>query len=217
MPGELVRKLGDNWTTEKETLFLVSLLSAFCLCIYLGGGGGGGLITNNYDFKHSALLCHRFSFTCLDFQYCSNKTGNDQNFCYLYCSNVRKCGVKGRISVAERTCYVCGFINCQWKKIAQGCMFKKRLFVGHLQGRITSWLSKTTLSCGVFFFVKQNIGICFYFQYCFDIPLSPRPPRRISPEQCLIVQHDLSLLFTVLQLPHINQAIKLAGCYRWEA
>lgn len=54
------------------------------------------------------------------------------------------CGVKGRIYVAERTRYVCGFINCQWKKIAQGCMFKKSPFVGRLQGRITSWLSKIT-------------------------------------------------------------------------
>lgn len=114
------------------------------------------MVTNNYDFKHSALLCHQFIFSCLGLQYCSTRLGKTRISAIHIARGI--CGVKGRIDVAERTCYVCGFINCQWKKkIAQGCMFKKSPFVGHLEGRITSWLSKMILSCGVFFFVKQNI------------------------------------------------------------
>lgn len=73
-------------------------------------------MTNTLGFKNSAFLCCQFSCKYLGLQYLSNKARKDQILGYSYSYSLRKYGLKGRVFVAERTCYVCSFISCQWKK-----------------------------------------------------------------------------------------------------
>lgn len=82
---------------------------------------------------------------------------------------------------------------------------------------------------GVSFFVKQNSGCLsfsklfdfLWFSWVFSTALTfyfhQGHQEVIDLGQRLIVQDDLSLLFRMLQLPHINQAIKLPGYYQLEA